>query len=49
MPQMPDLMGLLGTNAPHADFTPPPPAEALGPAITDEELRELWKDIKLGT
>ncbi len=43
----PDIMGLLGTAAPHADLTPPPPEAPPGPAISDEELKALWKDIKL--
>ncbi len=47
MPNMSDIIGLMGTNAPHADLTVPPPPPVAGPAITDDELRDLWKDMKL--
>lgn len=46
MPNMPDLLSLLGTNQPHANLTPDTPAAAPQPEYSDDELLELWVDIK---
>jgi hypothetical protein len=43
---IPDLLGLLGTNTEHADLTPPPPEAVVAPEFSDEELLELWADMR---
>ena len=42
-----DILGLLNTNTPHADLAPPDEVvEAPVSEFSDDELLDLWKDIK---